>query len=153
MTSLKSLICATAVGVSLLLGGLPGAAAHGVSGPAFYVNGVLYRTVGTPTELSTTGAPDHSFDVIYNFLGAQTYNVATAAPGDPSFNGGRWQVHWVSFSNYAGAISDPAVDLNNNDVLDSAAEVEAAIDAGYATDNGVIKEFVCTVNRIPTGHS
>lgn len=37
----------------------------GVTGPAFYVDGEMYRTVGTPTDLSNTGAPDHSFDVIY----------------------------------------------------------------------------------------
>jgi hypothetical protein len=32
-------------------------ATAGVSGPAFYVNRQLYRTVGTPTDLSGTGAP------------------------------------------------------------------------------------------------
>jgi hypothetical protein len=41
-----------------------GTAANGVSGPAFYVDGVLYRTVGTPTDLSGTGAPAHSFDIL-----------------------------------------------------------------------------------------
>src|SRR3989442_5902688 len=40
----------------------------GVSGPSFYVDGQLYRTVGTPTDLSTTGAPDQSFDTIYQFF-------------------------------------------------------------------------------------
>src|SRR5436190_17889783 len=89
------------LGLGLLLAAvalLPlAAAAGGVSGPAFYVDGVLYRTVGTPTDLSTTGAPAHSFDTIYNFFGAQAYNVATAAPGDPGFNGGRWMVHRIAF--------------------------------------------------------
>ena len=33
------------------------AQAAGVSGPAIYVNHVLYRTVATPTDLSGTGAP------------------------------------------------------------------------------------------------
>src|SRR3990170_6332729 len=49
--------------------------AGGVTGPAFYVNGEAYRTVGTPTDLSNTGAPAHSFDVIYDLGGAQL-NVA-----------------------------------------------------------------------------
>jgi hypothetical protein len=53
------------------------------------------------------------------------------------------------FSNYAGAIGNPAVDMNNNDVLDSEAEVLAAIAGGYATDMGVVKRFVCPVIRIP----
>ena len=48
----------------------------GVTGPAFYVDGQLYRTVNTPTDLSNTGAPDSSFDTIYQFFGLQP-NVAT----------------------------------------------------------------------------
>jgi hypothetical protein len=124
-----------------------GAAAHGVSGPAFYVDGVLYRTVGTPTDLSGTGAPAHSFDTIYNFFGAQQYNVATAAPGDPGFNGGRWQVHKITFPDYAAALA--AHDANDSGDFDSAAEVMAALGDGTAIDQGVVREFVCTVVRIP----
>jgi hypothetical protein len=127
-----------------------GAAANGVSGPAFYVDGVLYRTVGTPTDLSGTGAPAHSFDTIYNFFGAQHYNVATAAPGDPGFNGGRWQVHRVTFPSYAAALA--AHDANGSGDFDSASEVEAALADGTAVDQGIVRQFVCTVVRIP-GHA
>ena len=60
----------------------PGLAhAGGVSGAAFDVNAELYRTVGTPTDISGTRTPAHSFDVIYDFGEAQL-NVATAAPDD-----------------------------------------------------------------------
>ncbi len=76
----------------------------GVTGPAFYVDGQLYRTVNTPTDLSNTGAPDSSFDTIYQFFGLQP-NVATAAPGDPGYNGGRWRVHGLSFANYPAAVA------------------------------------------------
>ena len=72
------------LGLSLSLAATPfalAAGAGGVTGPAFYVDGVLYRTVNTPTDLSTTGAPAHSFDTIYALAG-QPFNVATAAPGD-----------------------------------------------------------------------
>jgi len=124
-----------------------GAAANGVSGPAFYVDGVLYRTVGTPTDLSGTGAPAHSFDTIYNFFGAQSYNVATAAPGDPGFNGGRWQVHRVTFPDYAAALA--AHDADGSGDFDSAAEAEAALADGTAVDQGIVRQFVCTVIRIP----
>lgn len=137
-----------ALGIASILGG---AAEAAVSGPAFYVDGTLYRTVGTPTDLSRTGAPDGSYDIIYNLGGAQPYNVAESAPGDRDFNGGRWQVHRVVFSDYAGAIADSSVDVNGNGVLDSDGEVLAAIAGGYATDAGVVKEFVCTVVRIPAG--
>ena len=57
------------------------ALAGGPPQPSFYVDGTLYRTIGTPTDLSQTGAPAHSFDTIYEFFGNQR-NVATAAPGD-----------------------------------------------------------------------
>ena len=39
--------------------------AGGVVGPAFYVDGDLYKTVLTPTDLSGTKAPAHTFDAIY----------------------------------------------------------------------------------------
>jgi hypothetical protein len=127
---------------------VPAANAQGVSGPAFYVDGVRYRTVGTPTNFTGTGAPAHSFDTIYDFGGLQP-NVATAAPGDPGFNGGRWAVRQLNFSNYAGALADATVDVNNNDVIDSDEEVLAAIAKGYATDGGVVRRFECPVIRVP----
>src|SRR5690242_13905342 len=77
----------------------------GVGAPSIYVNGVLYRTVGTPTDFSNTGAPDSSFETIYDFGGLQP-NVAAAAPGDPGFRGGRWQVHALSFNtSYAATVA------------------------------------------------
>lgn len=66
-------------------------AAGGPPSLGFYVDGVRYRTVGTPTDFSTTGAPASSFDRIYA-LGAGLANVAEAKPGDRDFNGGRWMV-------------------------------------------------------------
>jgi hypothetical protein len=132
----------------LALPGISGAA--GVSGPAFYVDGRLYRTVGTPTDFSRTGAPLHSFDTIYEFGGIQR-NVATAAPGDRGFNGGRWMVHRLVFTTggYAAALADDLVDSNRNDVIDSDEEVLAAITRGYAADAGVIRMFECPVIRVP----
>lgn len=125
----------------------PSAHAGGVSGPAIYVDHVLYRTVATPTELSGTGAPAQSWDTIYNFFGAQR-SVATAAPGDPGYNGGRWQVHKVSTpGGYAAALADG--DLDGNGVLDSAAEVDAAMATGALVDDGIVKYFVCTLNKVP----
>jgi hypothetical protein len=125
---------------------VPVVAGGGVTGPAFYVDGVQYRTVNTPTELSNTGAPAHSFDTIYNFFGAQPLNVATAAPGDPGYNGGRWQVHGLEFSDYDAALA--MFDANASGDFDSDEEVLAAIAAGAATDVGVVKSFVCPVIRL-----
>jgi hypothetical protein len=123
------------------------AQAAGVSGPAIYVDHVLYRTVATPTDLSHTGAPAQSWDTIYNFFGAQM-SVATAAPGDTDYNGGRWQVHKVSSpGGYAAALA--AGDLDGNGVLDSSDEIDAALASGALVDDGIVKYFVCTLNKVP----
>jgi len=123
------------------------AAQAGVTGPAFYVDGTLYRTVNTPTDLSGTGAPAHSFDTIYEFGGAQP-NVATAAPGDRGYNGGRWMVHLLTFpSGYAAAVA--AGDANGSGDLDSDEEIATAMAAGAAVDAGVVKQFVCPVIKLP----
>lgn len=147
----RSILCTglATLAALLLLGTAAAEGAGGVTGPAFYVDGLLYRTVGTPTDLSGTGAPDRSFDIIYN-LGGYQMNVATAAPGDAGFNGGRWQVHAIAYhTSYAATLA--AHDLNHNGVLDSDEEVEAALaDPGAtgATDLGIVKSFVCPVIKV-----
>jgi hypothetical protein len=124
--------------------------AGGVTGPAFYVDGALYRTVATPTDLSRTGAPAHSFDIIYSLGGSQP-DVAEAAPGDADYNGGRWMVHAISFNtSYAATLA--AHDLDGDGVFDSDAEILSALgDSGPtgAIDGGVVKMFVCPVIPLP----
>lgn len=138
----------TRLGLAVLAAALavPALARAGVGGPAFYVDGTVYRTVGTPTDLYGPGALARSFDTIYDFGGLQM-NVATAAPGDTDYNGGRWQVHALSIPDYAAALA--AGDANDNGMLDSDAEVAAAIAAGAATDTGIVKWFVCPVIKLP----
>jgi hypothetical protein len=141
---LAAALCGTA-----LLGAAAGPASAGVSGPAFYVDGVLYRTVATPTDLSGTGAPQGSFDTIYNFGGVQR-NVATAAPGDAGYHGGRWMVHALGFPHgYAAALASG--DTDGSGILESDEELYAAMAAGDVTDAGVVRVFVCTVNKVPNG--
>ena len=134
---------------ALALAGSAFAGSGGVTGPAFYVDGVVYRTVNTPTDLSKTGATAHSFDTIYALAG-QPFNVATAAPGDRDYNGGRWMVHEVVY-NTSWAATVAAHDANGSGDLDSEAEVLAAFaDAGPggASDGGVVKQFVCPVIKL-----
>jgi hypothetical protein len=127
--------------------GPAGPASAGVSGPAFYVDGAFYRTVGTPTDLSGTSAPAQSWDLIYDFGGAQP-NVAAAAPGDVGYNGGRWQVHALAFpAGYAAAVADG--DVDGDGVIDSVAEVSAALAVGGAVDRGVVKQFECPAIPLP----
>jgi hypothetical protein len=137
-------ICVLAAAATAATAGANGSG--GVSpDAAFYVNGQAYRTVSTPTDLSNTGAPDPSFDTIYDFGGLQL-NVATAAPGDPGYNGGRWRVHALSFSNYATAVQQ--FDMNGSGNFDTTSEVAAALAAGAATDMGIVKSFVCPVIKL-----
>ena len=144
----KALTTALVAGLVLIVSAAAAGAkgSGGVTGAAFYVDGTLYRTVNTPTDLSGTNAPASSFDTIYQFFGAQEFNVATAAPGDPGYNGGRWMVHGLSFTNYAAALA--AFDANASGDFDSDEEVLAAIAAGAATDTGVVKQFVCPVIKL-----
>ena len=108
------------------------ALAGGPPGPAFYVDGELYRTVGTPTDFSQTGAPAHTFDTVYEFFGVIT-NVASSAPGDRDYNGGRWMVIGATWN------VDP-YDLFSEE------EVLAAADAGDITlTQEPIKWFECPV--------
>ncbi len=142
----RRILAALGIAAGAVMTSATGASA-GVSGPAFYVDHVLYRTVATPTDLSGTGAPDHSYDTIYSFGDAQR-SVATSAPGYRDFNGGRWAVHAVTLPNgYAAALASG--DLDHDGVLDSTAEVMAAFAAGDAVDTGVVRLFVCTVNKVP----
>jgi hypothetical protein len=145
----RNVLIATVAGCALVLGAAGVAAADGaggVTGPVFYVQGQLYHTVNTPTDLSTTGAPEASFDTIYQFFGLQSFNVATAAPGDAGYNGGRWRVHGLHFTDYAAAVA--AFDTNHSGDFDSDEEVTAALHAGAATDIGVVESFVCPVIKL-----
>lgn len=142
-------LAAVLVAAGLALGASGVATAAGVTGPSFYVHGELYRTVGTPTDLSGTGAPAHSFDVIYAIDGQP--NVAEHAPGDAGFSGGRWQVHALAFSDYAGAVA--TYDANGSGDLDSAEEVQAAIAGGAAVDAGIVKSFECPVIPLSRGRA
>ena len=127
---MRRLIISAVVTVALLA--IPATAFAGVTGPAFYVDGVLYRTVVTPTDFSSTGAPAHSFDTIYAIDG-QT-NVATAAPGDADYNGGRWQV-----------------EANGSGDLDSAEEVHAAMATEFFDGSTIVASFECPVIPVPRG--
>jgi hypothetical protein len=109
-------------------------AAGGPPSLSFYVDGAQFRTIGTPTDLSNTGAPAHSFDRIYA-LGGDLANVAEAQPGDQDYNGGRWMVL--------------AVTWNTTPVqLTSAEQVLAYAEAGLLTIGTTpVQLFVCPVIR------
>lgn len=136
-----------ALAAGTMLVGAPAAHA-GVSEPSIYVDGTLYRTVGTPTDLSGTGAPASSFQPIYAFPAGTQFNVATAAPGDPGFRGGRWQVYSVELpGGYGAALASG--DLDGDGVLDSDEELWAAEAAGDLVVGDIVASFECPVIKVP----
>jgi hypothetical protein len=148
---MKKLLTAAAIAaaviapVSIPAAGAAGKGAGGVTEPAIYVDGRLYRTVGTPTDFSRTGAPAHSYDTIYDIAGQP--NVATAAPGDAGYNGGRWRVLPVTIADRPAALA--AADANGSGDLDSDEELAAAVDAGLATIGAPVRSFLCPVIPVP----
>ena len=127
---------ASAIGLVASLGAGT-ALAGGPPKLSFYIDDVRYRTVGTPTDFSNTGAPDFTYDKIYN-LGTGI-NVADAKPGDRDFNGGRWAVYAVTWASGVTPVQ------YTND-----AQILAARDAGLLTISASpVKLFFCNVAKVP----
>jgi hypothetical protein len=127
----KPLVIAGGAILALVMGvGTVAAAGLGPPATGFYVDGSLYRTIGTQTDLSDTGAPANSFDTIYDLGGGGLKNVAEAAPGDTDYNGGRWMVLPVQWN------VTPVQYTSAEQVL--AAEAAGDIDIGDP-----VKYFVC----------
>jgi hypothetical protein len=111
---------------------------------AIWVDGELYDTVITPT--SFTAPPEQSTDVIYSFMmsGLEGQrSVAESAPGDPDYNGGRWDVQMVVFTEAGEAVHDPDGDGFVNFELMSDAEVLASEADGNLEIMDANFYFVC----------
>lgn len=151
---MRTILLALSAPVLLAAALVGSAAAQGsggvTDGAAFWANGALYRTVNTPTDLSGTGAPAHSLDIIYAFPEGTQINVAEAAPGDPDYNGGRWMVTPIMFTDYETAA---AMYGGSNGGFDSDSEIRDALEAGAATLGDPVKYFVCPVIKMPGGPS
>jgi len=129
---LRRLISA-GLGAGLLVVAIASTAfAGGPPAGSIYVDGQLFRTVGTPTDFSDTGAPASSYDTIYSF-GGVVPSVADAKPGDQDFNGGRWMVYAASFAEGVTPY-----------VITSDADLHDAVAAGdVILSDHVVKYFEC----------
>jgi hypothetical protein len=118
------LVCTLALSTLAL-----GAAARAQLGPPggnIYAGDRLFKTVATPTDL-----PDHGrFEPIY-VMGNGLANVAEAAPGEPGFVGGRWEVHVVTWLTIS-----PTQFTNSG-------QIHAAEMAGQISIGPVIRRFEC----------
>ncbi|UCF29807.1 MAG: hypothetical protein JSV26_06830 [bacterium] len=91
---------------------------------AVWAHGQVYDTVITPTTFISP--PGHSSDIIYSFMmsGLQGQrSVAEAAPGDPEYNGGRWNVYLAVFTAAGVEVHDENGDGTVDLELTSADEV------------------------------
>lgn len=75
---------------------------------ALWANDKLFDTVLTDTSFHLP--PLHSTDVLYNFgmsglMGQRA--ISASAPGDRDYNGGRWSVKVVVFTDEGKAVHDP----------------------------------------------
>jgi hypothetical protein len=135
---MRRIIASLAATVLLVISAAP-ALAGGPPAVGFYVDDQLYRTVGTPTDFTNTGAPSFTYDRIFA-LGNGLRNVAEAKPGDRDFNGGRWAVMPVEW--HVAPYQ-----------LTSAEAVFTAEDAGDLTvATSPTRLFFCSVSRIPPSH-
>jgi hypothetical protein len=102
MRKLLTIVLTTVMALALGAGAVSANNGKGPPHAGIYVDDVLYRTVGTPTDFSNTGAPASSFDHIYalgtDANGDPLANVADAKPGDKDYNGGRWMVFLVTWN-------------------------------------------------------
>jgi hypothetical protein len=114
-------------------------AAGGPPKLSFYIDDVRYRTVGTPTDFSGTGAPASTYDTIYA-LGSGLANVADAKPGDTDFNGGRWAVRPITWN------TTPVQLTNDTEIL-------AWANQGLLSIGDRVRYFFCSVNIVPPGQS
>lgn len=111
---------------------------------AIWANEVIYDTVITPTSFKMP--PSVSTDRLYNFgmsgLEGQR-SVSESAPGQRGYNGGRWHVQMVVFTEEGMHVHDPDGDGMVNFELMSAAEVLKHQNLGHLIINDTMIYFEC----------
>jgi hypothetical protein len=111
---------------------------------AIWADGELYDTIITPATF--VSPPAHSTDMIYSFMmsGLEGQRgVAESAPGDRDYNGGRWDVQMVTFTEIGKAVHDPDGDGMVNFELTSAEQVLAHEGLGHIIINDADFYFEC----------
>jgi hypothetical protein len=111
---------------------------------AVWADGELFDTIITPASFQMP--PEGSTDVIYSFMmsGLEGQaSVADASPGNPDYNGGRWDVHMAVFTEAGLEFFDPDGDGQTNLVLTSADEVHQYATMGYIAIHQANFYFEC----------
>ena len=94
--------------------------------PAIYAGGEAFGTKGTADLPPPNGANAHSFQLLIGIAnGAEgQLAVAEAGPGDPGFNGGRWERHEAAWTDEFLAMGDAPL-------LTSYQEVVSHVEQGH----------------------
>ena len=111
---------------------------------AIWAHGIIYGTVATPTSFNLP--PVQSTDTIYSFMLSGLTgqrSVSESAPGDRNYNGGRWSVKVVFFTDQGKAIHDPDNDGAVNFELTSAEQVLEHEALGHITIMDTSIYFEC----------
>jgi hypothetical protein len=112
---------------------------------AIWTDGELFGTTITPKDVPNQGP----FDKLYNFdesgLSGQR-SVSESKPGDTDYNGGRWEVLPVTFTEMGMSIHDPDGDGQVNFELTSAEQVLQHASLGHLTIGEPIRYFVCPLH-------
>jgi hypothetical protein len=115
----RSLVVVVVV-LALLAAALPALADGPNFGPAIYADGVAWGTKGLGELPAPNGKNDQSFDALYAFTNGSEGQlaVAEASPGNPRYNGGRWNLMEATWTQ-AGfdAHGTPPVLMSEADVL------------------------------------
>ncbi len=116
------------------------AVAGGPPAGNIWADGMMFRTVAAPNNLPGHGPKDG----IYVFQGLEGQDpVAEARPGDQDYNGGRWQVYVVVFTEEGLSVHDSDDDGVADFQLTSWEAVQNHIGLGHLEVVGMGPSFVC----------
>ena len=115
------------------------AAQIGPPGGTIWADGIAFQTVATPTHLPNKGPKDG----IFAFMGLDgQFSVAESKPGDQDYNGGRWQVYVLTYTEQGIANFDADGDGVADYQLTDWESVQQHISAGDFTMS-MGPSFVC----------
>jgi hypothetical protein len=107
---------------------------------AIWADDMLYRTVDTGNRLPDHGPKDGLY--VFDNLDGQRA-VAESKPGDQDYNGGRWQVYVLEFTEEGLDVHDPDGDGIANFELTSWEQVEEHIGLGHLEQVMMGPSFTC----------
>lgn len=142
--TMKKLFAAVALVAALSAFAVPAFAGGAVVVPeAIWAEGYLFGTVATPAGLPDQG----EFDALYNFDGSGLSgqrSISESKPGDTDYNGGRWRVYAVTFTQLGKSVHDPDKDGVVNFELTSEAQLMTHAALGHLTiGTQPVAQFVC----------